>query len=300
MGGQVFKGTSPIKKERVEPTIDNFKEFLSWIFPEAVKYFEEIDTCGSTGKKDVSGDIDLILDENFIKALKYDEEEVNRYFEKFKKRARTSTDAMLKKRAILTWVVKEIDKRCEGMVIGVSDKGTSNGAIFFKFPQYIKSGATNDWVQIDVNVGNPDWLRFAYYSAGEEGNVKGLHRTQLLLHMFAHNGMVMSHNYGIKYKVDNSFVTDNPERALHILNLNYGIHMTFEDASTYRGIQSHLRTMDEKTRNEIYDIYLKTLDSTRCDIPEDLQTYWWENRRRLGLQGRFIPKTSALYPLVNF
>lgn len=299
MGGQVFRGTSPIKKELVEPTITYFKHFLSGVFPEVANYFEKMGTCGSTGKKEVSGDIDLILDEEFIKKLKYDKEEVNMYFEKFKKRARTSTDEMLKKRAIITWMVKQINDLCEGVDDYASDKGSSNGTIFFTYPQCTDRGPTGDRVQIDVNIGNPDWLRFAYYSTGEKGNVKGLHRTQLLLHMFAYKGMVMSHNHGIKNKETNEFITNGPDEAIWLLNRIYGTSMQLWDATTYKGIQKHIQTLPEETRNGIYDIYLKTLDSTRCDIPEDLQIYWWENRKRLGLTGKFLPKTSALHILIE-
>lgn len=294
MGGHVFKGTSPIKKERVEPTVDYFKGFLSWVFPEVSKYFYYMQTCGSTGKKEVSGDIDLILDENFIEELNFDQEEVQMYFEKFKKRARTSTDQMLRRKAILKWMIEQINDRCEGAGDYVSDKGISGGALYFRYQQCTKDGATDDWVQIDVNVGDPDWLKFAYYSAGEEDNVKGLHRTQLLLHMFAYAGMVMSHNYGIKNKDQNLFITNNPDDAIWLLNRTYWLDMKKEDVMTYKGIQKHIQTLPEDARNGIYDIYLKTLDSTRCDIPEDLQEYWKDNKERLGLIGKFLPETSNL------
>jgi hypothetical protein len=46
--------------------------------------------------------------------------------------------------------------------------------------------------------------------------------------------------------------------------------------------------------NKIYDIYLKILDSTRADIPEDLQSYWIDNQDRLGLKGKFLPDNSNL------
>ena len=44
----------------------------------------------------------------------------------------------------------------------------------------------------------------------------------------------------------------------------------------------------------IYDKYLKILDSTRADIPEDLQQYWIENKDRLGLKGKYLPDDSKL------
>lgn len=46
--------------------------------------------------------------------------------------------------------------------------------------------------------------------------------------------------------------------------------------------------------HKVYDIYLKILDSTRADIPEDLQAYWIENQDRLDLKGKFLPDNSNL------
>jgi hypothetical protein len=42
------------------------------------------------------------------------------------------------------------------------------------------------------------------------------------------------------------------------------------------------------------DRYLKILDSTRADIPDNLQQYWIDNKDKLGLKGKFLPDTSNL------
>ena len=44
----------------------------------------------------------------------------------------------------------------------------------------------------------------------------------------------------------------------------------------------------------VFDAYLKILDSTRADIPEDLQEYWIANQQRLNLKGKFLPDDSKL------
>ena len=46
--------------------------------------------------------------------------------------------------------------------------------------------------------------------------------------------------------------------------------------------------------NAIMDRYLKILDSTRADIPDNLQQYWIDNQSRLVLKGKFLPDTSNL------
>ena len=152
-------------------------------------------------------------------------------------------------------------------------------------------------VQIDINFGDVDWLSFAYYSDTYPNNVKGLHRTQLMLHMFSYKNYIFGHSYGVKNKTTQEIVAKTPEEAIQLLNSLYNIHLNEKILQNYSKLQEYLRkTLDPSTLNEIYDIYLKTLDSTRCDIPEDLQQYWLENQDRLKLTGKFLPNDSRLYP----
>ena len=39
---------------------------------------------------------------------------------------------------------------------------------------------------------------------------------------------------------------------------------------------------------------MKILNSTRADIPVDMQDYWIQNKDRLGLTGKFLPDDSNL------
>jgi hypothetical protein len=54
------------------------------------------------------------------------------------------------------------------------------------------------------------------------------------------------------------------------------------------------KSLPTEEYNNIMDRYLKILDSTRADIPENLQQYWIDNQDRLGLKGKFLPDNSAL------
>lgn len=299
MGGHVFYGSAPIERDNIKPTLSRFFRELGRIFPGAVKYFENITTLGSTGKKDVSGDIDLALDENAFKNLKdwdLDETEIQEYFSKFQKRARSASKQQLMKRAVLTAVAKKVDE--EGHNISIDTKSTSNGVLFFQFPQFSPSGEMLDKsVQIDVNVGNVDWLSFSYYSSSYKGNVKGLHRTQLMLCLFLIKGYVFSHNYGVKNKETGKVVASTPEQAINLLNDLYNINLDRDTLSDYFKLQEYLRnTLDKTTLRELYRAYLKVLDSTRCDIPEDMENTWLDNQEKWGLTGKFLPPSSKLYP----
>jgi hypothetical protein len=42
------------------------------------------------------------------------------------------------------------------------------------------------------------------------------------------------------------------------------------------------------------DTYFKILDSTRADIPDNLQEEWIGRKDRLVLSGKFLPENSKL------
>lgn len=298
MGGNVF-GTEPIKKENIRPTLQQFFKELVRIFPNAGIHFDGIETLGSTGKKDVSGDIDLALSQKAFKNIKdwgLDSEEVKQYFDKFKKRARTATKEQLTKRAVICTIADKIDR--ESGSIAVDPKGSGSGALFCKFPQYSPNGdKLKANVQIDINIGDVDWLKFAYYSARYQGNVKGLHRTQLVLSLFSFKGYTFSHNYGVKSKDTGDIVARSPEEAVQLLNNLYGFEVDQKTLSDYHDLQKFLKSnVDQEDLNEIYGRYLKILDKTRCDIPNDMEDFWLDHQEELGLTGKFLPASSKLYP----
>ena len=296
MGGNVFDLTKPIKKENIEPTLSKFMEELSRIFPGAKKHFKDIRRLGSVGKKDISGDIDLAISEDSFKDIKewdLDEKHIKELFDGFKKRSKSATDQQIMKRAILVALSEKIEEK--GKDIHFDTKGTGGGSLFFAFPQYEGNKKTNEWVQIDLNAGNIDWLDFAYYSDVYKGNVKGLHRTQLMLSLFSNKGYTFSHNYGVKNKETQEITAKNPKEAIDLLNKLYGFNIDGTILPNYFKIQEFLKkNLSEEELNKIYDIYLKILDRTRADIPEDLQEYWIKNQKRLGLKGKFLPTNSNL------
>lgn len=297
MGGNVFYGSAPIKKEDIKPTLTKFIQEFVRVFPKARGHFEGMRTLGSVGKKDVSGDIDLALDEKALSNLKdwgLSEKEVEERYLAYKKRARTATKNQLMKRAVMVSIGEKLE--IESELISVDIKGTGGGTIFCQFPQYNSNGEEiGKKVQIDVNVGNLDWLSFAYYSDSYKGNVKGLHRTQLMLSLFGHKGYTFSHNYGVKNKETQEIVAKTSKEAIALLNTLYDFDISPEILNNYFKLQEFLKDhLSEDELHAIWDRYLKILDSTRCDIPDDLQSYWLDNQDRLGLTGKFLPDNSKL------
>lgn len=300
MGGHVFAGgSSPIRKEDIKPTLTRFIQNFVRVFPKAKGHFEGIKTLGSVGKKDVSGDIDLALDEKAFSNIKdwgLNQKDVDTYFAQFQKRARSASKQQLMKRAIICCISDRLE--AESTFIKTDTKSAGNGTLFCQFPQFDKNGKFLDKeVQIDINIGNVDWLSFAYYSDSYQGNVKGLHRTQLMLSLFANKGLTFSHNYGVKNKETGELVANSPKKAIEVLNSLYGFNLDQEILQNYFKLQDYLKdNLSEEELHQIWDRYLKILDSTRCDIPDDLQEYWLDNQERLGLKGKFLPSDSKLYP----
>lgn len=297
MGGNIFSSTDSIKKEHIKPTLLEFLKQFKLIFPKAEPFFREMKTLGSVGKKDYSGDIDLALSGKSFDNLEdwgLNKEVVTKLFDGFKKRARTSTDDQIMKRAVIVAIAQKIEQSNVDILVDI--KGSSSGALFLAFPQFDEQGEeVGVHVQIDINVGDVDWLEFAYYSTTYSGNVKGLHRTQLMLAMFSNKGYTFSHNYGVKNKETQEIVANNPQEAIDLLNAEYGTSLDRASISDYFKLMEALeKDLSPQELTNILDIYIKILDRTRADIPEDLQSFWIENQDRLGLKGKFLPDNSNL------
>jgi hypothetical protein len=297
-GGNVFEASSPIKKEDITPTMKKFFKQFETVFPAARIHFEGIRTLGSVGKKEISGDIDLALSEDSFKNINdwgLDKNRVDELFATFKKKAKTATEEQLTKRAVIVAIAEKLVASDTDIVTDV--KGSSAGALFCQFPQFESNGNQLDKkVQIDINVGNVDWLTFAYHSATYQGNVKGLHRTQLLVSLFSHKGYTFSHNYGVKNKETQEIAASTPDQAVELLNKLYNIHLDKETVGDYHTLIDVLkRDLSEEDLHAVFDTYLRILDSTRADIPDDLQQYWIDNQERLNLKGKFLPEDSNLF-----
>jgi len=300
-GGNVFGTTSSIKKEYIQPTLKNFTTELNKIYPK-VKF--NFNTLGSVGKKDESGDIDLgmsvdqFMDKDgnpLLSNWNIDKTEFNALYEKIRKRSRSASETQSKLRAMLELIASNLEEKSE--YIDTDLKAAGNGSIFCNFPQYNEKGEMlNDKsVQIDINVGNLDWLNFSYYSNTYKDNVKGLHRTQLMVAMFQALNKTFSHGTGVKDKETGDIVATNPQEALDVLNQGFKLNLSQDVLNDYFELMDVLKKKLPKDKlNQVLDIYLRILDSTRADIPLDLQEYWIANQSRLGLKGKFLPDDSNL------
>ena len=309
MGGNVFADkTSSIKREHIDPTLTAYFAELSNLFPNKKDIFNtnHFIPLGSVGKKNVSGDIDLGVDINDILdlndvygsleewglvAAEFEDE-----FILLKRRARTSNDDQLRVKAFLKLLTKCINNHAEH--IFCDEKKVTDGNIFTLYPQLDENTVgLGTGVQIDWMVGNLEWLKFSYYSAAypEDSNVKGLHRTQLMLSAFQIAGLSFGHIAGVKDKHTGELVAVSPAGALRVLSARLGFYISQTDAEDYYKLQSLFKSkMTIEQYNQLIYIFLRILDSTRVDIPTELQYTWIVNKDTLGLTGKFLPETSKL------
>ena len=301
-GGNVFDITSSINKENIDSTVEKFVDELSRIFPAKAASFKSFEKLGSAGKKDVSGDIDLSYDVKNIfpdgkpdfQGWGVDEGKYNEKVALFTKRSKTASVDKIQLRAMIELIGEKLDENSSE--IEVDTKSSGNGSIFCSAPQYGPDGKPLGInVQTDINIGNPEWLRFSYYSNTYAGNVKGLHRTQLMLSLFANKGKSFSHATGVVDRETGEKEASNPQEALILLNKLYGFDISQDVLNDYFKLEDYLKNnVSPEEYNAIMDRYLKILDSTRADIPDNLQQYWIDNQSRLVLKGKFLPDTSNL------
>lgn len=308
MGGNVFKdNTSFIKIENILTTLNFYFDELESLFPnKRIFNVNHFHLLGSVGKKPVSGDIDLGIDtsdilddelsDNSIRQWNIDPIDVHNEFFILDKRARTSTKEQLRIKAFLKVLTKYINQHSTN--IYCDESKVSPGNIFSLCPQIdIDGNKTGEYVQIDWMIGNIQWLEFSYYSDQypEKSNVKGLHRTQLLLAAFQQANLSFNHTSGVKDKTTGEVVATNPDRALKLLADRLNIILSSIIVDNYYNLHSALKlNCRPDDYSGIIDTYFKILDSTRCDIPDDLQDEWKLRKDRLGLQGKFLPENSNL------
>ena len=308
-GGNVFAGkTASIKLEYIKPTLDAYYAELKKLFPKKASIFNDkhFHPLGSVGKKPLSGDIDLgidskdILDSNMsdksIEAWNIDPKKVHAEFAKLEKRAKTSSPEQLMFKAFLKELTLYINAHAPNLFC--DEKKVTAGNIFGLFPQITPKGEhVGIGVQIDWMVGNLQWLTFSYHSSAypADSNVKGLHRTQLMLSAFQTAGLSFNHVSGVKDRDTGEVIATTPEAALGELNARLGTKLTTQNVADYYLLHDQLKKhLKPKQYSDTVDTYFKILDSTRADIPDDLQAEWKKRKAHLGLTGKYLPDNSAL------
>jgi hypothetical protein len=347
-GGHLF-GSDPIEQKNLEPTAEAYFAELRRLFPRKADVFtyNQQNLLGSAFKKDTpSGDIDVafaatefykgnITDWNLSPAVvKAKTEELLKRAINYKKAVKAGDKKaieyhMFLKQQEATNILISMYINAHSELITTKPEEAKPTMIMTAVPQFGSDGnpvlrppdGLPLMAQVDINIGNLDWLRFSSFSADYRRNVanmsaelksvygdfdklpykseiKGAHRTQLILSMFEYLGLSFSHQEGVKDKATGKVLAFNADDAVKILNdrLKLNGALTREIIDNYHLLHKFLREkLPEATYKAIIDIFLKQrLESQRLDIPADLVDYWKQNKERLGLTGKFNPNVQNL------
>jgi len=288
-GGNVFTGTEydtdDILLNNIKPTIDEFVSTLSSIFPKKKSTFTSLSDSsnwlGSTGKKPKSGDVDLAYSsEYFFKDGQIDTEgwgvdqnEYTQLYEKNKKAARSASDEQIQVKSLIQLIVKKING--SGKDIYANDKAANGGTIHFSYPQYSDSEKLNTNAQLDLDTGDLDWLKFRYNSELPDDNqeIKGLHRGQLMLAMFAATGYTFKSGKGFVRKETGDILGDKPQDAIDVFNNEYKPKqpLDLKITSNYNKLMDYVKTnLDPEDKENTLKMFAEALRRAKAYVPDNI------------------------------
>ena len=289
-GGNVFKNTEydteDVLLANIGPTIKKFTEDLSNIFPNKKSTFallnDKSNWLGSTGNKPQSGDVDIAYSsEHFFKdgqadveGWGIDQNEYNQLYEKNKKAARSATDDQIQLKSLIQLIVKKVNS--DGGDLFTSDKASGAGSIHFSYPQYSSTGESlGSRAQLDIDVGDMDWLKFRFNSElpKEDPNIKGLHRGQLMLAMFAVLGYTFKSGRGFIRKDTGETIADKPQEALEVFNQEYKPQqpLTLEIINNYNKLISYIKNnLKPEDQEKVLVMFKEALRRAGAYVPDNI------------------------------
>jgi hypothetical protein len=289
-GGNVFKNTEydteDVLLANIGPTIKKFTEDLGEIFPNKRSTFallnDKSNWLGSTGNKPQSGDVDIAYSsEHFFKdgqadveGWGIDQNEYNQLYEKNKKAARSATDDQIQLKSLIQLIVKKVNSA--GGDLFTSDKASGAGSIHFSYPQYSSTGESlGSRAQLDIDVGDMDWLKFRFNSElpKEDPNIKGLHRGQLMLAMFAVLGYTFKSGRGFIRKDTGETIADKPQEALEVFNQEYGPQqpLTLEIINNYNKLMSYIQNnLKPEDQEKVLVMFKEALRRAGAYVPDNI------------------------------
>jgi hypothetical protein len=289
-GGNVFKGTEydteDVLLANIGPTIKKFTEDLGDIFPNKKSTFallnDKSNWLGSTGNKPQSGDVDIAYSsEHFFKdgqadieGWGIDQNEYNQLYEKNKKAARSATDDQIQLKSLIQLIVKKVNSA--GGDLFTSDKASGAGSIHFSYPQYSSTGESlGSRAQLDIDIGDMDWLKFRFNSElpKEDPNIKGLHRGQLMLAMFAALGYTFKSGRGFIRKETGETIADKPKEAIEVFNQEYGPQqpLTLEIINNYNKLMSYIQNnLKPEDQEKVLVMFKEALRRAGAYVPDNI------------------------------
>ncbi len=261
-------------------------DYLGKLFPNKKSTFSELanksNWLGSTGNKPQSGDVDIAYSSEYffkngqadIDGWGIDKNEYTQLYEKSKKAARSATDDQIQLKSLIQLIVKKIIT--SGGDLYASDKASGAGSIHFSYPQYTKSGEKlGARSQLDMDIGDMDWLKFRYNSElpKDDPNIKGLHRGQLMLAMFAALGYTFKSGRGFVRKETGETIAKKPQEALEVFNQEYKPQqsLTMDVVNNYTKLMSYIKTnLKPEDQTKALDMFREALRRAGAYVPDNI------------------------------
>lgn len=288
-GGNVFTGTEydtdDVELNNIQPTVSKFVSTLGSIFPKKKATFASLNDksnwLGSTGKKPKSGDVDLAYSsEHFFNngnvdtdGWGIDSNEYNALYEKNKKAARSATEEQIQVKSLIQLIVKKINE--SGNDLYASDKAANGGTIHFSYPQYSGDKKLDLNAQLDLDTGDMDWLKFRYNSELPDDNpeIKGLHRGQLMLAMFAATGYTFKNGKGFVRKETGDILGSKPQDAIEVFNKEYKPKnpLKIEITSNYDKLMDYIKTnLKPEDKENALKMFAEALRRAKAYVPNNI------------------------------
>lgn len=174
MGGNVFKNAdgSPAT-QRINRA--DVQPTVNWL--EKVLNMDLVpNMLGTAGKAATSGDIDIAVDEKNV-----------------------SKDDLIAKLA--DWAKQQGEQPKDWIK-------KSGDSVHFKLP--ILGNPSNGFVQADLMLGEPDWMRWSMRGGSEGSKFKGVHRHQLMASIAKAQGMKWSYKAGLSNRETGEVISRDP------------------------------------------------------------------------------------------
>ncbi len=120
-----------------------------------------------------------------------------------------------------------------------------------------------------------DWLKFRFNSELPEDNpqIKGLHRGQLMLAMFAALGYTFKSGRGFIRKNTGETIADKPKEALEVLNQEYKPKqpLTLDIINNYNKLVNYIKTnLKPEDQEKTLTMFKEALRRAGAYIPDNI------------------------------
>lgn len=303
--------TETISRVNVEPTIKLFVKEMGTIFTEKQTSFNDelLDSSnwlGSTKGEGNPGDLDLAYsvkhffienDSNRqpdLAGWEIKEEDFNPRYEENLSNSQTykklnkkdSNDETVKAdkqvveaqqqlRTMIDLIVNKINSK--GGLLQASNKAALGGTIHFSLPQSNGKENLDIRAQVDLDIGDMEWLKFRYNSELPEDDpkIKGYHRGQLMLALFAVTGYTFKSGKGFISKETDKVIGKTPQDAIDVFNKEYEPiqNLTLDVVNSWTKLLNYVNTsLKPGDKEKTLDMFTKAISRVTNGYMPDLST----------------------------